>query len=1185
MTGLLPFDPLHTPLEGTLLMEASAGTGKTHTIASLVVRLVLEQGLPVERILVVTFTEAASGELKERIYARLSDTLAALEGRGVKEAFSEDMARRHGASPQARARILAAIRNFDRAAIGTIHSFCYRMLRENRFESGLRFDAELATDAGLLRQNAADDVWRRDVASMDTERAALLVARLTPERLMELASRYGGPDALFFPDGPMPDLEMPLTELKTCEKAVQDLWREHRESLCPFLTGDSRLNRTVLRVATLEKGFGEMEAWTGGRRTCPPEILTKFSPEALKKATKKGFEPPEHPFFDACAALERADRNFSEARDLARALFLKDRIRAVHRQEAVLKEKAGLLTFDDLLLRLRDAVLADSQGGMCQRIRELFGAALIDEFQDTDPVQYAIFDAVFTQAGLPLLLIGDPKQAIYAFRGADVFAYLDAAKKSRKRYTLDRNWRSDPGLIDAVNRIFKNNPKAFVLEGLSFHPVQAAQKERDIFEDPENPLPFTFWLAASEDKKPLSAARIQAMGLAAVSDEIIRLLEGGRENRIRIGDRGVRPGDMAVLVRSNREALQSRDFLAARGIPAVIHADGNVLDSEEARELSLVLEAVLHPWDGGRVRRALVTELMGFTLRNLDTLNRDEPAFNAKTTFFTGCRALWQDRGIFRMLTTLYGEGSVLIRAASLPQGERRITNLLHLAEILHTAESQENRGPELLMRWLERQQDASLPRRVEAPLRLESDGERVRVITVHRSKGLEYPIVFCPFLYSATDVLSSRSNPEKIMAFHDPERAYRLCVDFGGREDRSREETLTRQEAMAEQVRLLYVALTRARHRVYGVWGMVSNARNRACGEAAAWLLHGPDRSAADAAQRVKDMAALASEGILGCLPLPEDRKKRLPPAPEEESPLVCCTVRPLPADPFRISSFSALVAGKYMDRAADRDGEVRSRQERQQETDPQKGIFAFPSGTRAGTFMHHVFEHLDFTQNSSHIEAVIEKSLAIYGYDRAWTPVLRDMVEKVLRLPMGPEGFRLRELTLKEQLRELDFYFPLNTLESDALSQWVKKITLGACDHLPPQLERLHFSRSAGYLRGVMDLVFRHQGRYYLLDWKSNDLGADYAAYSPENLKREMADHLYTLQYHLYVLALDRYLSLRLEDYDYERDFGGVAYVFLRGVNPQDAPGCGLFFEKPPVERIRELGQWMLADGLIRL
>jgi len=1172
------FDPLHTPLEGTLLMEASAGTGKTHTIASLFVRLVLEKALEVDRILVVTFTEAASAELKERIYARLSDTLAAMEGRPCKESFSEEMGQRHGRDPKARLKILTAIRNFDRASIGTIHAFCYRMLRENRFESGLRFDAGLVTEAGVLRQNAADDVWRKEMACLDERVAALWVRNLTPERLAILAGRYGGPDTHLTPHGDMPDLLPLVGMLSLSEERVKEIWREDRKTLCTLLRTDTRLNRNILRSATLEKGFRELDAWSLGLRTALPDILGKLSPWEMQRATKKGASTPQSPLWEACGALQEARKTLDEASDLAHALFMKTRIQAVRLRETELKEEAGLLTFDDLLVRLRDAVLRDGQEGMCQRIRELFGAALIDEFQDTDPVQYAIFDRVFGESGLPLLLIGDPKQAIYAFRGADVFAYLEAARKSRNRYTLDRNWRSDPALIDAVNRIFSKNPKAFVLDAMEFIPVQAADKEREVFTDPENPEAFTFWLGESPDGEGLTVDGLRRRALGAVSDEMVRLLEGGLTHAVRMGERGLGPGDMAVLVRSNHEALLTRNFLSERGIPAVIHSDGNVFDSPEAEELFLLLSAMLQPWDGARLRRALATEMLGFTLKDIDLLNKDEVVFHGQVRFFLEARRLWRERGVLRMLTDLYERGGVLVRVAGLFQGERRVTNLLHLAELLHTAENQEKRGPEVLLRWFERQRDSSLPRRVEAPLRLESDGERVRILTVHRSKGLEFPIVFCPFLYTGSDILDPGVNPEKVLVFHDPERGQGLCVDFGGSGERSREEALARKEALAEQTRLLYVALTRARHRVYAVWGRIRRVRGRA----AAWVLHGVEGALPDALELEKDMMDLAQPGVLGCRPLPEDRGMRWTAQAGDLQALMACAAPSLSQDAFRISSFSSLVAGRYMDTAADRDGI--SYMAQRETGRPEGGIAAFPAGTRAGTFMHHVFENLDFTGSPLHWQAVVEKSLGIYGYDGTWTPVICDMVDKVMRLSLGEGGFSLKEVAPGARIRELDFYFPLNMLDSRDISRWVREITQEACDFIPEQLERLQFSRTSGYLRGVMDLVVYHGGQYFLLDWKSNYLGESPGDYGPEMLKREMAAHLYTLQYHLYVLALDRYLSLRLEDYDYERDFGGVAYVFLRGVDPDAAPGCGLFFEKPPAERIRQMGRWMMAEGLMK-
>lgn len=1168
-----PFDPVQSGLSGTILIEASAGTGKTHTIASLVVRLVLERDLPIEKILVVTFTEAAAAELKERVYARFSDMLAALEGRPCKEAFSLEMAGRCRNIPLARRKILAALRNFDRSLIGTIHAFCSRMLRENRFESGMRFDAELVRDAFFLFKRAAEDVWRMEVVPLEEERAGFLVREnFSPERLAKLAETCGKPGQKILPAGEeYPDA---LALKKAFEKKaalVRESWRENEKVLKNLLLESPALNRNILRSETLEKGFFLLEQWQAGE--VYPEILLKLIPGTLERATKKGEETPSHPFFDLCGLCVEAHEKFLGASRLAQAFFCRHLIEKTRERADFLKEKNGVFTYDDLLYAVRDAVWNEAETKMTERIRSLFSAALIDEFQDTDPVQYAIFDRIFASAGLPLFLIGDPKQAIYSFRGADVFTYLAAAKKSEKRYTLAFNWRSDPELIRAVNRIFSRNRKAFLLDGLDFHPVFPAEREREIFFDREDFSSVKIWmLESASNGKPMGVESMRRRVILAVGDEIVRLVEGGRSGEVRIGERGLEPGDIAVLVRSNREARQMRESFSEHGIPAVIRTDGNVLETSEAKELTLVLQAILHVQDASLMRRALATELMAFTASEIRNLNHEEKVFSEIFSAFSTAKDLWRAKGIFPMLMNFYDQFEILPRVAAFSMGERRVTNLLHLAELLHQAEISENLDPGLLFRWFTRQCTEDFAGRVEAPLRLESDEKRVHIVTVHKAKGLEYPVVFCPFIADPIVPLDPGKNPERILFYHE-EPGMELVVDLGGKEDRTREEALHTREAKAEGVRLLYVAMTRARHKVYLVWGDIKNREK----SAAYWLFHGNLEK--EETESPQGQSVFPKEGgEIAMAPLPMEEGRDLPPERDSGEKLERCRHKPLEPDVFRVTSFSSIVAGSAQDEARDMDGLAGGRRNR--EEGPEGGIFSFPAGSGPGTFMHAVFENIDFTRGRSHFLETGEKLLTAHGYDPEWAQVFSEMVTRVLDLPIGEERVSLRDIPLQDQLRELDFYLPLKSFDPAKLAGFVRSLTGELCNEIPPKLERIRFSRSEGFLRGIMDLVFRYRGKYYLVDWKSNHLGDSLGDYRPEKLAEEMARHLYILQYHLYVLALDRHLALRLADYDYERDFGGVAYIFLRGVNPEISPDCGLFQEKPPEERIRKLASLLLAE-----
>lgn len=1171
-------DPVSAPLSGTVLIEASAGTGKTYTIASLFVRLITETRLTVDRILVVTFTEAATAELRDRIRKRLAEAVLVLENRMEPDPVLAGIREKTEDRKEAIERLQSAIRSFDRAAIFTIHGFCHRMLRENSFESGLRFDTDLVEDPALLLQNAADDVWRtRFHAAPEQEAAYLLSGGFSPERLAALAGRHTAPGLCFLPEEASPLWEAAAEDLHKAASAAKTIWEADKAEIIPLLSDHPGLNRNKLRKTSLAAWFQELDAWCKMATDLPFEKFDRFTPHYLAGATKKGFDTPEHRFFPACEQVLCAAEDLAGELAVARAVFRKEMIQAVLQRQEVLKEQSGSVSFDDLLIKLSDAVERDDTSGMTGRIRELFGAALMDEFQDTDPVQYRIFDRVFGQAHLPLFLIGDPKQAIYAFRGADVFAYLKAARKTDHRFTLGHNWRSDPGMIAAVNQVFSKNTHAFLIPEIPFLPVAPAPKEGEILHDPDLSAAFCVWQVRGDGEKPAGAIQTRKAVTWVMADEIVRLVTGGREDRIRIGEKPVSQGDIAILVRTNQQAVEVKEALLCRGIASVIQSDGNVFDTEEAVSLQILMAAIARPGDEGRIRRALATRLMGYGAGDLDAANRDAALWHPILEAFRNAHETWMAFGVMRMLRAFYDDAGILTRMVRLSGGERRVTNLLHLAELLHGAETGGRGGIQSLLQWMEAQMDPASPRRLEAPMRLESDGDRVRIVTIHKSKGLEYPVVFCPFSFGGVDVLNPLKNPDGILSFHDPDNDMQLTVDLGG-PDREKAAELATTEALSEDVRLLYVALTRAKHRCYFAWGEIRNADT----SATAWLLHGKDPSDLPGPfsmkEMVSDLAFLSECNGICVSPLPEEKGRVLSGTTTSETERIRCKARlPRPAS-FRVTSFSGIVSSSRLEEAEvpeDRDS-LPAAPVRTQEVTPE-GIFSFPAGARAGTFLHEIFEHLDFTAPRDEIASLVTEKLTKNVFAETWEGVITDMVERVLAAPLGPDGIRLSSVALADRINEMEFYFPLQPVLPEDLSAMVREITEDACRVIPEQLDRMTFRPVSGYLHGFMDLMFRAEGRYYLVDWKSNLLGLKAEDYTRARMEEEMAHHLYTLQYYLYAIAMDRYLALRIPDYDYERDFGGVGYLFLRGV--EAGKDTGIFFERPDKDRIRRLSELLIA------
>ncbi|HJV67349.1 MAG TPA: UvrD-helicase domain-containing protein [Geomonas sp.] len=1108
------FDLLHTPLAGRNLIEASAGTGKTFTIAGIFLRLVLELRLDVSKILVVTFTEAATKELKERIRNRLREAEEAfLRGEG-KDPLLSGILRQVEDHAEARRLLTSALRSFDEAAIFTIHGFCQHTLQENPFESGSLCDTELLTDQGTILREIAQDYWRINCYNAPRERvAAANDAGITPGSLLAMARKVCGD---------------------------------------PFAGV----------VPALPKQTVGLDDW----------LL----------ALRRGF-------FDY----------------LAEELPKRKKVRNVR-------------SFDDLLLDLH-AALSRKGSPLPRLIADRYQAALIDEFQDTDPTQFAIFNAIYPpDHPAPFFLIGDPKQAIYSFRGADIFAYMGAAKATPARHTLLENWRSDPPLIQAVNSIFNFKELPFVFDDIPFSPVQAAHKERKpLTEDGESSPPLKLWFAPRREAgKPINKGDAWEILPEAVASEICRLLTKGAAGTLTAGEKKIEPGDIAVLVRANRQAKLMQRALTRRGIPSVLCSAGNLFEAEEAAELLRILSAVAEPAHEALLRGALATDLMGVSGDDLALLMADENGWEQVLEEFRSYHETWSANGCMAMALRFMERRFVRERLLSAPMGERRLTNLLHLIETLHQAQVEGRLGMEGVLAWLVTRITEE-PKREEHEIRLETDEAAVQLVTIHKSKGLEYPIVFLPFCWSEF------GGREEGALFHDEKG--RVVLDIGSPE-LGAHKALARREALAENLRLLYVALTRGKHRTYLVWGAFKDAGDSAMH----YLLH---RQAQPARGQValtdeamlSELTELAgeSQGTIEVLPLPQADRERFVAAAQDYSELKCCQFHgAIPRD-WRVASFTSLASHHHQAaELPDRDeGHV---SEPQPFTANQPaGIFAFPRGAKAGIFLHEIFEEHDFTGDKASLDALVGTLLGNHGFGAELKDDVSLMVHNVLHAPLGDDPFTLAQVGMERRLTELEFFFPLAAVTSERLREAVASMQSPRCRlplspreragvretstempgvpyPSPPEegegelagagtvhtemadnefsalFSRLSFSPVRGMLRGFIDLVVEQGGRYYILDWKSNHLGNSVEDYDRRGMHKEMEQNFYQLQYLLYTVALDNYLRLRIPDYDYDRHFGGIFYVFLRGV---DGKGNGIYADRPAKELIAQLAKVLVA------
>lgn len=1191
MTASSMVTPLNTmtfPLHGARLIEASAGTGKTFTIAGLYLRLLLGHGSPetkhrvpltVDQILVVTFTEAATAELRDRIRARIHDARLAFSRGQSNDPVIQPLLQEVDDHKQAATILLQAERQMDEAAVYTIHGFCQRMLTQNAFESGSRFNNEFVTDESHLKAQIVADYWRRNFYPLPLHLAGE-VRRIwgSPAALLSEISNYltGAPLTLSVEamQGSLADLHTQnLAEID----ALKTLWRADQDDYLALISG-SDVAKASYKKNLLPKWLEAVNAWASSETISYdfPDKLEKFAQNVLIEKTPKG-DAPTHPVF---TAIERF---------LAKPISLKAPILAhaiEHCREmlASAKQQKQWLSFDDLLTNLSASIDNDEAELLAERIRTLYPVAMIDEFQDTDPLQYSIFSRIYlNNPECGLFMIGDPKQAIYGFRGADIFTYIKARNQVSSHFTLGTNWRSSADMVAAVNQVFSLPSSPFIYDQdipfLAVNPSPNADKRTWTMAGQKQPA-LTYWLQDAEEK-PLAKGEYLTAMAKATADQIQTILTASQNGEAQFDDgknqHAIQAGDIAVLVRTGSEGRMVKEALAKQGIASVYLSNrDSVFTSVIAADLQRLLQAVLTPENDRALRASLASELFALDAGELDTLNNDESEWEEAINEFKEYRKLWLQRGVLPMLRSVMAKRHVAERLLEEENGERVLTDLMHIGELLQQA-STELESDHGLLRWLAQaisDADNGLGGSEDQIQRLESERNLVQIVTIHKSKGLEYELVFLPF------VLSYRAASEA--KYYDAELD-RTILDIT-----KHEASLVQadKERLAEDLRLIYVALTRA---VYGCFIGAAPLRNgRSTKEptgvhhsAMGYLLQdGQQGGSSDLAQAIQTQEKALD--CVVCTGLPSEHSEPLVMVATESQQLEARTLKQEIDRHWRITSYSGLIKQGHSHHSDDAltdlmrlDVDSSGEQDQEELLEPEQTIFTFPRGARPGTFLHSLFEEVEFTQpaNSEENQQAIEALMESEQLDESWLPVLQSLIDTVLATPLDGKSIVLNQKGPSQRLVEMEFLLPIEVLSSPSLNRVIQRH-----DPLSAKAGDLGFQTVQGMLKGFIDLVFEDNGKYYVLDWKSNHLGDEVAYYHGDALKAAMADHRYDLQYQIYALALHRFLRSRLPNYDYQQHFGGVFYLFLRGMDGESSHG--IFSAKPSLEFLNDMDR--LIDGL---
>ena len=1077
-------------LESSNLIEASAGTGKTFSIAILVLRLIVEKNLDIKQILMVTFTKAAVAELEGRVREFIreayrysqnplhkTDTLIqAIVDNGIKISNKTIVIDR----------LKGASLFLDETSIFTIHSFCQKTLSEFAFETHQLFGTELLDNQTVIIEKATNKYWRKYISTLSVEKLELLHSiGLSKTGLTEVVSKALRGKKFIYKNNLAFDEYFEKTFVKAelvknLQKEFVDYFQnsEERKPLHIEKSGKYAKN-AFFKLSNKPEAFLEMLI-----KKREANYVSKAFPHLLEKA------------------LNYTNSQEELTENLQHLLYYLygTAIKIVEEQIAKTKHRLSLMVFDDLIVNLHKAVKGEQEDLLKAELQKKYKAVFIDEFQDTDQLQYEIFDTLFGKSSI-LFYIGDPKQAIYSFRGADIDTYKKAAASTNEAFTMDKNFRSTPNLIQAMNSFFSLIENPFLDDKIKYEIVSNGKPTKELQLDGKAEKPLAYMTCSNKDE----IAKQLAL-------HILNLLQ----NNYTIEERKIIPSDIGVLVRSKNDGIKIKKALNKLGIPSVTIDDAKVLESSEAHSIFYLLKASLEP-SRANINRALLSSLTSIDKQTL--LSGD---LETDIIHFKNIETEWRQNsvlGAISLFIKLYQVKSNLLGEHD-KNGERILTNIFQIMELLHRKELENKLLPEELLNQFHNIIEGEDTQGDEYTQRIESDDDAVKIVTIHKSKGLSYNIVFAPFL----DLQSKAKKEYTFLEYKNDTKA--SCFSMYKTEE---EIGLYEFQNEQENRRLLYVALTRAVYKNY--------------------IFHNTYHTGG---------RGTIMQFIKALNPSPYFEALKELPATDEKLPQVEIKEKK-PAEIFKrtlarnwsVLSYSRLSDAHISFSAQEKDN---------WESPYDEFVFAkLPKGPVAGNFLHDLFENSDFTSDSFHktITDISKKYSAIF--DETELDNYNKLIEQVLNANYAPEGFKLSELTNSQKLPELEFYFNLSNFSTSK----IQKIS----DLIDIESSKI----TQGMMYGFIDLFFEYKGKYYILDWKSNFLGNTQEDYSSDQLSLAMRGNNYHLQYLIYTIAVKRFLSLKLPNFSYEKHFGGVLYVFLRGCRENQSQS--IFYTKPKEELIEAL------------
>ena len=1115
--SFIPFNIETLVLSGKNLIEASAGTGKTFSICRIFLKALLENHnkFNYQSILVITYTNAATYELKRRIRKTLKEALEYFESGKDK---NNNLKFLEKYNPNLSKKIIKdSIINFDETNIFTIHGFCKKVIDENN----LTFSENIVPDDSQFIEEYVKDFWRKNILTLNETFLNYMIfsKKITVENLIHNCQNISKKVKFkVFPKTKNTNLKIELTDIENSLKIIKKIKTKVNSNYNGYFQDLEKvlfhpfLNKRSFSQKICSELIKEFGFYFQNDIYLIPTTLEKLKTEKIIENIKKGenIEIPEiFEFIDIL--FEQTDKikiKYDEfIIEIKSVLYEK-----LHKELLARKEHYSLLSYNDLLFKLYNSLSNGSNGrALAEKIRKKYKLAMIDEFQDTDPIQYEIFKKIFYSKDTTVFFIGDPKQSIYSFRGGDIFTYMKAAKEVTKKYTLNKCFRSKKEIVDAINKIFSKSKAPFIFKDITYNKTVYKQCKENI------DIKEAFNIYAIKGSKLTKDTLMRKTG-TEIAQKIFYLLN----------EKKVKPEKIAIIVRTHNEAAFYNDFLKQFNVKTVIHSDISVFETKEAFETEKLLLAIKNPTDKKKVFTALSTDFFGKNSDEILELQTDTEKFEKIVSEFAEYKEKWINFGFMNMFYALTSENLVFERIMSQNNGERAVTNLLHISELLNKASINENLSMEGVIKWLNERRIGSV-KTSEYELRLESDENAVSIVTIHKSKGLEYPFLFFPFFFGEI-----RSSGKDEIFYHNDK--FELILNLGKQNENDNFEKFEKDEKFSEMIRLFYVAITRAIVQC-NIFIYIDDAK----GLINPVLNHLTDNNSDFLKKYIKD-ASQEQEHEKSALPVSEKNNN------------------------LHFKSFSGTIGRKYVVDSFTKIS-FRKENEKSDETDfdftispdtVEKNIFTLPKGAETGLLFHRIMETIDFSNEDKQLELRIKEEIKTSNpaYEE-WCPVILNTVKKVLNIELiteEKEKIILKKTDKSKKIPEMEFYL---SVENE--KKFLKEIFKDIPETFKKNMPNNGFTLKT-YLRGFIDLIFQWQGKFFIIDWKSNFLGDSPDDYNIDNLEKVISSHLYFLQYYIYSAALYAFLKTRKDYFDYN-EFGGVFYIFIRGVEH----GKGIFFDKP--------------------